>query len=109
MVGIENIRVCVAFGIKLTEGIDERLADDGKISLIEGVGLIPVLKNVPDIIRSRSTLVEEIKDLSAEELADIRQYVEENLDIRSDKSEAIVNKSLDLVVSVKELIDTIAA
>jgi len=103
--GIELTSKVILFGIKLTEGIEKRLADDGKISIWEGISLIPILKDVPGIIRDRDTLIAELKDLSTEELKQIQTLISEELDIEGDRIEEIVNKGIAVVIAFKELLD----
>lgn len=105
--GIDVTTKVIIFGIKLGEGIEKRLADDGKISLIEGVTLLPVLKDAPGIVRSRKTLVAELKDLSSIELKQIQDLVAEELDLKADKIEVVVEKGINVIVAVRELIDAI--
>ena len=105
--GIEVTSKVILFGIKLTEGIEKRLSDDGKISLLEGITLLPVLKDVPGIISDRATLVAELKDLSTDELIQLRELISEELDIEGDKLEEIVDKGIAVVIAIKELLDAI--
>lgn len=106
-IGIETTSKIILFGIKLGEGIDKRLADDGKISVWEGITLVPVLKDLPAIIRDRKTLVPELKDLSSDELDQIENLIMVELQLGKDKVKNIVLKGINVVIAVKELIDAI--
>lgn len=108
-IGIEVTTKVILFGIKLGEGIDKRLADDGKISVWEGITLLPILKDVPAIIRDRKELVPELKDLSSIELKQIEDLIEEELKLDKEKVKKIVLKGIAVVIAVRELIDEIRA
>lgn len=105
--GIDVTTKVILFGIKLGEGIEKRLADDGKISVWEGITLVPILKDVPGIIRDRITLVAELKDLSSIELKQIEDLVAEELKIGKEKIKVVVLKGINVVIAVRELIDAI--
>lgn len=106
--GIDVTTKVIIFGIKLGEGIEKRLADDGKISVWEGITLVPILKDVPGIVSTRKTLVAELKDLSSVELKQIQDLIAEELDLEADKIEVVVDKGINVVIAVRELIDAIS-
>ena len=60
--GIENLKLAIAFGSNLGESLDKKL-DDGKIGIFEGINLIKNLKDIPKIIRNGKKIQDEFADL----------------------------------------------
>lgn len=108
MAGIERLKDAVKFGVKLTEGVITRL-DDKKLTFMEVVGLAPDLVDLPGLIRDSEVLWEELSDLDAAEVKELSQYVKDELDIPSDKVEAVVDSALTVVSSLAELAFNIKA
>jgi len=103
MADTDKIKKALKAVIDITEGIDEAY-EDGQLSLAEAlsIGVSAVPEGVA-IWTSRQELIEEIKDLDEDEIADLESYVAVEFDIRNDKAEKVVEKALSFVVAGVEL------
>lgn len=102
--GIENLQKVLAFGVKLEQEVKADLAD-GKFTLAEGLGLLPDLISLPELISSKDAIVAEAKDLS---LAEVEQLVASVNGVVTDaKVLETITYALDVIVSVKNLITVI--
>lgn len=99
--GIENLKKVLAFGIKVGTDISADL-EDGKISLQEGLGLIPDLMGLPDLIANKQAIIDEAKDLSTDEIKELATYAEGA--INEESVVATIEDALNLIISAKNLI-----
>lgn len=101
--GIENLKLVVRFAIDLGMEIDKKL-EDGKITIWEGLGLIPELKALPNIIAHSEDIRNEFLDLDDSEKTELVGFVKDNFDIENDKVESIIEKSIDMITALSLLI-----
>jgi uncharacterized membrane protein len=95
MVGIENLKNAILVGIKLGMGVKESL-EDGKVTFGEVLGLLPKLAGLPKVIMNASSLKDEFKDLTPQEVTEIKEFVTDKLEL-DDKVEDWIEYSLDIV------------
>lgn len=105
-VGISNLKKAVKFGIDLGEQFAEALKD-GKIVWTESFGFIDELLQVPALLKSGQDCTLELKDLDAEERAELYAYVQDEFDIDNEKVEAEVEAALKLAVDAVALVEMI--
>lgn len=103
MLGIENLKVVAKFGITLGEDVAKVLAD-GKITALEGLGLLPDLMGISGILENKDAIVSEFKDLTSEERAELNTYIAGEFDIANDVLELKIEKSIAAAVAVLDLV-----
>lgn len=111
MAGIEGIKTTAAFVFLVIDKFEEAL-EDNKITVIEGISLIPgIVVKVPGLLEAVPQLGPEFGDLDSEELEELVQYFRDNFDLEDDNVEEIVEIIIDYiaytynaVVRVKALI-----
>lgn len=101
--GIEKLKRLASIGIEIGGDIEKAL-EDGKVSLWEGLGIVPNLKDLGFIIKERKDIKAEYEDLSNAEKEELCLYIKEKFDLKNDKLEMIIEKSLDFAVSISDLI-----
>ncbi len=106
--GIENLKAVALFGINLAESLDKKL-EDGKINLFEGIGLLKDLKDIPDVIKAAPAAVEELKDLDQDEREELVALVQNELDLRNDNVEKLVERGINLTSEIAGLIEDVRA
>lgn len=103
--GIENLKVALIAAINLAEKIEDKYSDDGKISLSEALSVgVGSFTDVVKVVRSGKQIKAEFEDLSDDEKETLLLVVKEELDLDNDKIENIVEKSLEFLISLEELI-----
>lgn len=105
MLGTENLKKVLAFAL----GLGNELAkgfEDGKLSLVEGMGLADNLLAIPGLISARKEILAELKDLDAAERQELFDYVKQEFDLPDDRIEAIVEEALGLVENIVAIIYT---
>jgi hypothetical protein len=106
--GVENLKdICLTLtklGIKIEEATSEGSAKGEKIALTEGVALLVFL--IPKAISyagDASKIKDELFDLSADELDEIKDFISEKLDLQNDDVEELVEAGLDWADSTNDL------
>jgi len=102
--GVENLKKVVQFGAKLGEGVADIL-EDGKVELGEAAALLPTLMEVPGILANKDKIKQEVSDLSDDERAELKEVFATEFDPADDALEDKVEKSINAVVAVLDLID----
>ena len=106
--GIENLKKAVIAAINLAEKIEKNYSDDGKISFVEALGIgASSFGDVLKVIRSGKQIKAEFLDLDSEEKTELINLVHNELDLENDKLEIIIEKSIDFLVGLEELISAI--
>lgn len=103
---IDKLKLLVSFCIKFTNGLVKRL-EDGKLTLLEGVTMAPVLMSVPELFNARKEILDELKGLNADEIEILIQQVGAELELPSEKAKQIVQASIKWLDATVELIETI--
>lgn len=102
--GIQNLKEVLAFGVKIGTTLKDDLADK-KISLTEVLELLPQLMKIPDFVSKKDELLKEVEDLSIPEIEELMKTVE---GITSDQVVLTIKDSLNIGVSVRNLIERFA-
>lgn len=99
--GVESIKnVCKAL-IDLGQGVEEKLADDGKIRMGEALSLaVDTFPDVYRIAKNGAQLKNEWLDFSEEEKVEVAQYVAAELDLDADDLEAKIEKGFEMLMAV---------
>lgn len=108
MAGIEKLKAAVSVGIRLTEGVLEKL-DDKKLTWLEVLGLAPILVDLPALIRDADALYDELQDLTEKENQELLAYVKEEFDVDNDNLEEVVEDALSVVSALGTLAFSIKA
>ena len=108
MYGIEKLKNALAFAINLGEALDKRL-EDGKLSFVEGITLIPSLKDLPEVISSSKDIWKEFLDLDSTEKDELISFIETELDLENDKVEDFIQTSLKFVSELSVFVGTVRA
>jgi hypothetical protein len=94
-IGIKETKEVLKFMVGLGNNLDKAL-EDKKI----GIGDIPLFMgtfmDMPAAFDGIDKVPAEIKDLKAEEMADLVAFVEQELDLKSDRTEKIIEGALML-------------
>jgi hypothetical protein len=102
MVGIENLKKAIKFGIDLGNQIEESGKDGYNWKDI--TSFFDELFQIPALISNGNAIKEEFKDLDAVEKQELVEYFTDLFDLDNDKAEAIIEKSLDIALDVLTLL-----
>ena len=105
---MEDLKKVLKFGIELGESLEMAL-DDGKLGVEDFATLIKPLMGAPSAMSSIKAAVEEIKHLDAVKMDELQKYVEQELDLKNDKIEAVIEKSVKAVEMLFELVELFKA
>ncbi len=107
--GISTIKKAAKVAVNLGMKVEDALADDGKVSFMEVVGIaVGAFPGIFDVVRNAGALKLEYNDLSDEERDELVEYVIEELDLEADNIEAIIESGFDVLVSIEGLVDKIS-
>lgn len=106
--GIENLKIAIVAAITLGEKLEEKTADDGKISLSEALSVgVSSFDDVVRVIRLGSTIKDEFIDLSDDEAEELIELVKNELDLKNHAVEDVIEKAIEFLVSLEGLITSI--
>lgn len=106
--GIENLKVAVIAVITLAEKIEDKNADDGKISLGEALSVgVGSFGDIVKVVKSGKQIKDEFIDLDLAEKEELLSLIKDELDLDNDKVEDIVEKAVELLIDLDELIAAI--
>lgn len=106
MYGIDKLKNALKVIINFGESFEAKL-DDGKVSWVEGFGLIKDLKDFPQVIKDYKEIWQEIQDLDAVEKSELLEFVQAELDLQNDRVESLIEKCLAFAASANELVTEI--
>jgi len=106
MYGTEKLKEALLVLIRFSDALDKRL-DDGKLSLVEGITLVPKLTKLPQIIADFESIKNEFLDLDEIEKAEINQFIKDELDLVNDKVEDLIESVFDLGLAVASVVDKV--
>jgi hypothetical protein len=98
-VGIKETKELVKFMLGLGNSLDKAL-DDKKISVMDVPLFMGVFMDMAPAFDGIAKVPAEIKDLSAEEMAELSAFVQQEFDIKSDRTEAIIEGALMLAADI---------
>ena len=102
LVGIENLKKAVKFGIDLSKQI-EVSGQDG-FDWKDSFSFFDELMQIPGIIASGDKIKAEFNDLQPEEKTELLNYFKTEFDLADDKLETIIESSLELVLQILTVI-----
>lgn len=102
VLGVDNLKKAIKFGIDLTKQIETAGADgwDWKDPIL----FLDDLMAIPGIITSGDEIKAEFNDLDEAEKVELLNYFTTNFDLANDKTEAVVESALALVLQVLTLL-----
>jgi hypothetical protein len=103
---IDKLKLLLSFCVKFTNGLVKRL-EDGKLTLLEGITMAPIMASVPELFNARKEILEELKGLDPEEVDELIKQVGEELELESKKANAIVQASIKWLEATCDLIESI--
>lgn len=89
--------------IELGEGLEKAFADK-KFEISEIALLITPLMFSTAALEGIALMPKEIKDMDAAEFAEIKEYIEVELDLENDKIELIIEKAIGLAMNVMNFV-----
>jgi urease gamma subunit len=103
--GTELIEKTFDVLIEIGQGVEKRLADDGKINIPEAISLaVETFPDIYNVARNAKDLVAEFKDWSVEERELVLAKVAVKFDLENDKVEAMIEDGLALLVAISAYI-----
>jgi hypothetical protein len=103
--GIEKLKVAAKLLISFGQKI-ESTSKDG-FQIVELFSFLGELSQIPAIFADKDEIVAEFKDLDATERAELVAYIETELTLENKKVEAIIEKSLGVLISILQLVDSL--
>ena len=104
---MENIKTIIGFAIKLVNRAVEVTAEDSaggkKITALEWAGSVPILIDVPGLIKAVPEFVPEFKDLDDTEKAELKAWFTEEFDIPNDKVEGYIELAFNVAIGLSSL------
>ena len=97
--GIKETKELLKFVIDFGEAIETALADK-KFEIAELSLLIAPLMQVGPAFEGIDKLGGEMKDLTEAEMAELKAYVEDELDLKNDNLEEIIERGLGLAITI---------
>lgn len=101
--GIENLKKVVKFGATLGEDVATVL-EDGKITVVEALSLLPDLVGISGILESKEAIKAEFEDLTSEEMQELNDFVAAEFDITDDSLELKVEKAIAAALAILDLV-----
>jgi len=105
--GTEETKDVLALGLSLGMAVDKSLAD-GKIDWSDAANLVDVVRTAPAAISGITNVPNELKDLSAEEKAELMAWSKAEFDLRDDGLEATVEAGLGVGLAIANLVAKLA-
>jgi len=103
MEGIKETKELLAFIIRLGEAVDKSL-EDGEIGFMDMSNLVSAMLAASSAFGDINKVPAEIKDLTKEESEELYAYIRDELNLKSDKIEDIVEGSLEVGMKIYHLI-----
>lgn len=106
MYGTEKLKALIIFGVKFGQALDKKL-DDGKLTLWEGVGLVPLLKDIPNLIKDAGQAWKEYVDMDRVEKDELILFFSNQFDIKNDEVEDFIQQVLKCIMEMTALVNTV--
>lgn len=106
MAGTKELGEAVKFVCAVASAVADAGAD-GKVTLGDAAHLIPLLYQLPSALEGLDVAVDEAKDLSSEELAELSQLVKDTLDFEDEHVEEVCEEAVDCVLKIYALVQKI--
>jgi len=108
MEGIKETKELLKFVIELGEGLDKSL-QDGELGFTDLSNLVSAMMASGDAFENANKIPAEIKDLDENEALELYTYVREDFNLINDKTEEIVERSLEIGLKIFQLVEMIRA
>jgi len=105
---MESSKTVVKFAVTLANSVDKILADN-KVDILDIPHVMAPLMQVGPFAGALKTAKEEFKAATPEQKLELIAQVKADLDLKSDRTEEIIEKALDLSVAVADLVKLIKA
>ena len=103
--GTDQIKKALGIVIDLGMGIEEHLADDGRVSLSEAMSTAVELgPDIYSVARNAGELKSELKDWDPTEREEVLAWAIEKFDLDNDRAEKAIEVGLALLSKLGELI-----
>jgi hypothetical protein len=99
---MKNLKEIVSLGIEVGHTFDKAFVD-GKFDLSDLLSFIPVILKSEDAFKDAKLISQEWNSASFEEKQMLIKEIEVELDLKNDKTEKIIEKSLGLILAVYHL------
>lgn len=100
-IGIEQTTELTRVVLKLAKVLSKKSGIFAKIRLVFSLG------GLTDLYKNRGVILAEIKDLDASEMFALVQYIQSELQLKSEHANAIVRQSLEVIKEVLTLVNII--
>jgi hypothetical protein len=96
-VGIDNLKIAVKFGLALGSTVVK--ASSEATALKKAAAMLEILDDVPALFTiDYQKAIDEAKNLSADELSEIGEFVQDEFDIDNDELEAKIEESIKVAL-----------
>lgn len=100
--GIDNLKKVLQFGITLGLHTAQQVKDGFQIADV--FALLPELLQIPDFVKNKQAILDEVKDLSVDEIEQLIVFVKDSGVFTSEKIKSIIGDSIDVISSVTKLV-----
>lgn len=104
--GIKETKEIIKFVVEFAEAIEKSL-EDGEFTFLDVTNMISALQAVGDAFGNIKQVPTELKDLDEMESLELYAYAKDELDLKSDKTEEIIESSLEIGLKLFELYNLI--
>lgn len=102
--GIKNLKELITFGFNLVDAVKEAKANDGKVDFKDWPLLFPLVGEAGVAVDQIETILKGWKEGSAEERTGVVILLKARFDIADDRLENKIEKVIDAVVLMLEVI-----
>lgn len=104
MLGIEKLKELLSAGLEFGQHVAKNL-EDGKISIWEGIGLVPDVFKVIGAVKTWPEIKQEIADLTEAEMEELETFVMNKFNIPNVKVKDFVQHTISVVISIVALVN----
>lgn len=106
---MENLRKALSTLMSITEKTDSALADDGKISISEGVGIAMSAIGLVKVVKNAKAIKQEYLALTDDDRMDLTAWFAAEFDIVNDNVEQIVESVFSALMQLGVVFETVSA
>lgn len=104
-IGIDNLKIALVAAINFGESIEKNL-DDGKITLAEALGIgAGHFGDIVRVLKNGTKIKAEFLDLDESERLELVELVKDELDLNNEHIEVIIEKAIEMLLSIEGLIN----
>jgi len=105
---MENLKKALSTLMSITEKTDSALADDGKISITEGVGIAMSAIGLVKVVKNAKTIKQDYLGLSDDDRTDLAAWFVAEFDIMNDNAEQIVESIFSALLQLGIVFETVS-